>query len=101
VIQGLTRRSHRSKERCTAAPGAYTIRQSDRDCTLSWNIYDDEFDEDTTELPPSRPLIGSTKISYIIAKHHLTVMLERILELMESGISQEDAEKFGVELDEI
>lgn len=61
-----------------------TIRQSDCDCALPRNIYDDEFEENSIELPPSRPLTEVTEVSYTIAKYQLLLVLGRILEVSES-----------------
>jgi hypothetical protein len=44
------------------------IRYAECDTVSPRNLYDEELDEDMTELPPSRPEIEMTPISYQIAK---------------------------------
>lgn len=56
------------------------IRIGDSDTDLPRNIYDDEFDEDSTSLPPARPPTESTPISYMIAKGRLSFGFGRVLE---------------------
>ncbi|KAJ5766224.1 uncharacterized protein N7511_003840 [Penicillium nucicola] len=56
------------------------IRSSDSDTELPSNLYDDDFDEDCKELPPSRPLSEPTPISYLIAKARLTYAFGRVIE---------------------
>jgi len=56
------------------------IRIGDSDTELPRNIYDDEFDEDSTSLPPSRPATEATPISYMIAKGRLSFGFGRVLE---------------------
>jgi hypothetical protein len=56
------------------------IRSSDSDTELPSNLYDDDFDEDCKELPPSRPLTEPTPISYLIAKARLTYAFGRVIE---------------------
>ena len=48
------------------------IRIGDSDTELPSNLFDDEFDEDSTSLPPSRPATEATPISYMIAKGRLS-----------------------------
>lgn len=56
------------------------IRIGDSDTELPRNIYDDEFDEDSTSLPPARPATEPTPISYMIAKGRLSFGFGRVLE---------------------
>jgi hypothetical protein len=56
------------------------IRIGDSDTELPRNIYDDEFDEDSTTLPPPRPATEATPISYMIAKGRLSFGFGRVLE---------------------
>ncbi|KAF9894375.1 hypothetical protein FE257_007878 [Aspergillus nanangensis] len=56
------------------------IRSSDSDTELPRNLYDDDFDEDCTELPPSRPPHETTPISFLIAKARLTYAFGRVVE---------------------
>ncbi|KAK5467939.1 hypothetical protein LTS15_000912 [Exophiala xenobiotica] len=56
------------------------IRIGDSDSELPRNIYDDEFDEDSTSLPPARPASEATPISYMIAKGRLSLGFGRVLE---------------------
>jgi Fungal specific transcription factor domain len=56
------------------------IRIGDSDTDLPRNIYDEEFDEDTTVLPPSRPPCEPTTVSYMIAKARLAFGFGRVLE---------------------
>jgi hypothetical protein len=42
------------------------------------NLYDSEFDEDTLELPPSRPENEATPTLHLIAKHKLLVVIGTI-----------------------
>jgi Fungal specific transcription factor domain len=56
------------------------IRIGDSDTELPRNIYDEEFDEDTTVLPPSRPTSEPTSVSYMITKARLAFGFGRVLE---------------------
>ena len=56
------------------------IRLGDCDTELPRNIFDEEFDEDTKILPPSRPLTTPTPVSYMIAKANLAFTFGRIVE---------------------
>lgn len=56
------------------------IRIGDSDTELPRNIYDDEFDEESTSLPPARPSSEATPISYMIAKGRLSFGFGRVLE---------------------
>lgn len=56
------------------------IRIGDSDTELPNNLFDDEFDEDSKALPPSRPANEATPISYMIAKGRLSFGFGRVLE---------------------
>jgi hypothetical protein len=49
------------------APGTH-------DTELPRNIHDEEFDETTTELPPSRPLTEQTRVTYSLLKERIEVV---------------------------
>ncbi|PGH12733.1 hypothetical protein AJ79_04094 [Helicocarpus griseus UAMH5409] len=56
------------------------IRSGDSDTELPRNLYDEDFNEDSTELPPERPLNEPAPASYIIAKGRLAFAFGRVLE---------------------
>ncbi|KAI9798437.1 MAG: hypothetical protein M1833_004831 [Piccolia ochrophora] len=56
------------------------IRSVDCDTKLPRNIYDDEFGESTTVLPPSRPITEATPVSYMITKARFAVTFGQIVE---------------------
>lgn len=56
------------------------VRLGDSDTDLPRNIYDDEFDETSTTLPPPRPQSEATPISYMVAKSKLSFGFGRVLE---------------------
>jgi hypothetical protein len=56
------------------------IRIGDSDTELPRNIYDEEFDEDCTALPPARPASEATPVSYMIAKARLAFGFGRVME---------------------
>lgn len=56
------------------------IRIGDSDTDLPSNIHDDEFDEDSKELPPAHPPTEVTASSYMIAKAKLAFGFGRVLE---------------------
>ena len=58
------------------------IRLDDCDTELPRNIYDEEFDEDTIELPPSRPNSAATPVSYMIAKAQIAFSFGKIIECL-------------------
>jgi hypothetical protein len=73
-----------------------TIRQSDCDCAFPHNLYDDDFGEDTIELPPLRASTEATTVSYTITKYRFTLLLGEIITLAESrnDISPDDIQKY-------
>ncbi|KAJ5566531.1 hypothetical protein N7535_008169 [Penicillium sp. DV-2018c] len=68
------------------------IRSTDSDTELPRNLYDDDFDENSKELPPSRPSSEPTTISYLITKGRLTYAFGRVVE-QSSAISSAPYEK--------
>ncbi|PWY71078.1 hypothetical protein BO94DRAFT_263166 [Aspergillus sclerotioniger CBS 115572] len=56
------------------------IRSADSDTDLPRNLYDDDFDENCQELPPSRPPNEPTPISYLIAKSRLSFVFGCVAE---------------------
>lgn len=56
------------------------IRLGDCDTELPSNLFDDEFDENTRELPPSRPPSEPTPVSYMCAKASMAFAFGKIVE---------------------
>ncbi|OJJ46101.1 hypothetical protein ASPZODRAFT_67377 [Penicilliopsis zonata CBS 506.65] len=56
------------------------LRTTDSDTEPPRNLYDDDFSEDSTEIPPSRPLSEPTPISQLIAKYRLVHAFGRVTE---------------------
>lgn len=56
------------------------IRMADSDTELPRNLYDDDFDENCKELPPSRPPNEPTPLSYLITKSRLANVLGQAIE---------------------
>ena len=56
------------------------IRQGDCDTELPRNLFDDDFNEDTQVLPPSRPPSEPTPVSYMRAKAVMTIAFGRVVE---------------------
>ncbi|KAJ5475276.1 hypothetical protein N7539_008342, partial [Penicillium diatomitis] len=56
------------------------LRTTDTDTELPRNLYDDDFDEDSQELPPARQLSEPTPISYLISKARLSYAFGRVNE---------------------
>lgn len=71
-----------------------TIRRCDYTCATPQNISND-FDDNSTELPPSKSLEKATEASYTIAKGRLVLVLGDIIELIGSRtkIRREDLQK--------
>ncbi|KAI9851149.1 MAG: hypothetical protein M1838_004358 [Thelocarpon superellum] len=57
-----------------------TIRQEQGDTEPPSNLFDEDFDEDSKDLPPSRPRTEMTPVSYLITKSALTAAFRRIAE---------------------
>jgi hypothetical protein len=76
------------------------IRCGDCDTENPHNLYDEDFDEDCTELPPERPLSEPTPVSYIIAKCRLAYAFGRVLEYSQKlkGSSYEEIMAIDSEL---
>lgn len=51
------------------------LREFQSDTAPPRNLLDSDFDEDTTELPPSRPSSYSTPCQWLVAKNKLTLIL--------------------------
>ena len=60
------------------------IRLGDCDTELPRNLYDDEFDEDSKILPPSRPPTEATPVSYLIAKATMVFAFGKVIERLHS-----------------
>ena len=56
------------------------IRLGDCDTELPRNLYDDEFDEDSKTLPPSRPTTEPTPVSYMCAKANMSFAFGKVVE---------------------
>ncbi len=79
------------------------IRSGDCDTVLPRNIYDDEINEDTKELPPSRPRSAPTPVSYMIAKSELALAFGQAVERSHSlnSCSYEEVMKLDATLREV
>ena len=60
------------------------IRLGDCDTELPRNLYDDEFDEDSKVLPPSRPTSEPTPVSYMCAKANMAFAFGKVVEKLHS-----------------
>ena len=60
------------------------IRQGDCDTEVPGNLFDEEIDEDTKVLPPSRPITEATPVSYMIAKASITFAFAKVIESLHS-----------------
>lgn len=60
------------------------IRLADCDTAVPRNLFDDEFDEDTKELPISRPPTEATPVSYMIAKASIAFVFGKVIESLHS-----------------
>ena len=56
------------------------IRQGDCDTELPRNLFDDEFNEDTQVMPPSRPPSEPTPVSYMRAKAVMSFAFGKVVE---------------------
>ncbi|KAL1989020.1 hypothetical protein VTN96DRAFT_5783 [Rasamsonia emersonii] len=56
------------------------LRSGDSDTEIPRNLYDEDFDPDCKELPPSRPNNEPTPVSYLIAKARLAYAFGRVIE---------------------
>ncbi|KAI9782128.1 MAG: hypothetical protein M1839_005475 [Geoglossum umbratile] len=78
------------------------VRSNECDTDIPRNLFDEEFSEDITELPPSRPLTEPTPISYMITTASMMSIFGRIVELFNSlePRMHEDVMKLDAELRE-
>ena len=60
------------------------IRDTESDTEIPRNLYDEDFDEDCKELPPSRPNNEPTPIAYLATKARLTQGFSSVLERTQS-----------------
>lgn len=76
------------------------IRPTDNDTDLPRNLYEEDFDENSTELPPERPFNEPTPISYSITKSRLCSVFGRVLEYSQKikGTSYEEIMDIDSEL---
>ena len=56
------------------------VQSSSWDTKAPTNLLDSEFDEDTIELPPSRPETDPTELLFYIAKHRLMAIFEKVIQ---------------------
>lgn len=81
------------------------IRNSDCDCALPRNIFEDEFGPDSKVLPPARPFTEPTPISYMIIKAQISFefgsMLEEINTVQGAPMSYDEILKRDTRLREI
>ena len=61
------------------------IRIGDCDVETPRNLFDDEIDEDIKVLPPSRPAIEVTPVSFMIAKASITSAFAKVIENLSSS----------------
>ncbi|KUJ11858.1 uncharacterized protein LY89DRAFT_214223 [Mollisia scopiformis] len=59
-----------------------SIRELSHDTRQPANLYDWELSEDMTELPPSRPIIEPTPVSYLIVKGNILLVLGKVVNLL-------------------
>jgi len=64
------------------------------------NLLDSDFDEDTLELPPARPITEPTELQFYVAKHKLVTVFEKIIRhtLSATECSQEELQEIDQEL---
>ncbi|PQE04173.1 hypothetical protein CJF31_00003319 [Rutstroemia sp. NJR-2017a BVV2] len=64
------------------------------------NLLDSDFDEDTLELPPARPVTEPTELQFYVAKHKLVTVFEKIIRhtLSATERSQEELQEIDQEL---
>lgn len=60
------------------------IRSGDCDAELPHNLFDDEFDEDSKVLPPSRSVTEATPVSFMIAKATMVFAFGQVIERLHS-----------------
>ncbi|EEQ34777.1 hypothetical protein McanCB56680_000134 [Microsporum canis] len=76
------------------------IRTGDADTDLPRCLYDEDFDEDSKELPPERPLDQPTPVTYTIVHARLSTVFGRVLEQSQKlrGSSYEEVLELDREL---
>lgn len=80
------------------------IYDHDCDTQLPNNIYDDEFNPSTKELPPSRPVTEAVPVSYMIAKARLCIELGNILQAtnrVDKGVPYNEIIRFDAKVRQI
>ncbi|KAI9838030.1 MAG: hypothetical protein M1819_006184 [Sarea resinae] len=81
-----------------------TLSQPGFNTALPRNLNDDELFEEMTELPPARPLVEFTDVSYLLAKTKICRLLGRIVTrtfVLESPPPYEDILKWDAEIQNI
>ncbi|RMD42639.1 hypothetical protein DV735_g2481, partial [Chaetothyriales sp. CBS 134920] len=68
------------------------VRIGDSDTGLPTNLFDTDFDEDSTVLPPSRPESEATPASYMIAKGKLALAFGHVVEEI-NGVNRKGYEE--------
>ena len=76
------------------------IRAGDCDTELPSNLMDEDFDEQSQQLPPSRPITTYTSVSYLIGKSVIAFIFGKIVEVTQNlkALPYEDVVKFDLEL---
>jgi hypothetical protein len=71
------------------------IRDDMFDTKAPSNLYDEDFDENTKVLPPSRPMSEITTFGFVILKHGLTMVFGRVVDQANSTepVSYDDVMK--------
>ncbi|KHN98543.1 uncharacterized protein MAM_03667 [Metarhizium album ARSEF 1941] len=80
------------------------IYDHDCDTQLPNNIFDDEINTSTQQLPPSRPISENTPVSYMIAKARLCIELGSILQAtnrVDKGVPYDEIIRFDAKLRQI
>ncbi|EER29738.1 Fungal specific transcription factor, putative [Coccidioides posadasii C735 delta SOWgp] len=86
VFQGEMRRRLWSFIRCADLLFSFQVglpsmvRSGDSDTDIPRSLHDDDFDENSTALPPGRPFNEPTPVSYLVAKTRLAFVFGRVLE---------------------
>ncbi|KGY15821.1 hypothetical protein PABG_11056 [Paracoccidioides brasiliensis Pb03] len=74
------------------------IRGADYDIELPRNLYDADFDQDSVEIPPERPLDEPTPVSFLIVMARLVGVFGQVLENTQ-GITRTPSYEEVMELD--
>ena len=80
------------------------VCDDDCDTKLPTNLYDDEFNQESKELPSPRPITEATPISYMIAKVKLCIELGNILKATNKvgkGIPYDEILRFDARLRQV